>query len=188
MNRQVWISVTAMLFALAGGPAQDSSRAQDAAARLDCMSRDMGGGTFLARGSIDLPVPPQSAFTILTDYERLPTFITAMDSSRVLQRDSTGVLVRQIGTAALVVPRRVRIDLRFTEDAPRILRFEIASGDFPVYYGSWKLDPAPPGSRLVYTLTMKPPSFIPQFIVRPFVERLLCRTLRQVRAECQRRS
>lgn len=184
MRVQPWVAA-AMIFALAAAAASQSEDAN--MGRLDCLSRDLGSGSFLARGSIDLPVPPESAFAILTDYERLPSVISTMDSARVLERQPSGALVRQNGTAALVVRRRVWIDLKFTEQAPRLLLFEIAAGDFPVYYGSWKFDPAPAGTRLTYTLTMKPPSFIPQFIVRPYVERLLCRTLREVRDECRRR-
>jgi ribosome-associated toxin RatA of RatAB toxin-antitoxin module len=154
---------------------------------LRCETRDLGAGTFWARGSIDLPAPPESAFALMADYDHLPRFVTAMDSSKVVRRDSATVWVRQVGTAALVVRRQVRMELRFAEAPPRLLRFEIARGDFPVYYGSWRFETAPAGTRLVYTLTMKPPSFIPQWIVRPYVERILCRTLNEVRAECVRR-
>jgi ribosome-associated toxin RatA of RatAB toxin-antitoxin module len=183
-TRLAWLAVAALCSCFTVPRASASSTPT----RPDCLSRDLGGGLFLARGSVFLPTSPDSAFAILVDYEALPRFVSAMDSSRVVRRDSVAAIVRQVGTAALIVPRRVWIELRFEPTPPQLLRFEIARGDFPVYYGSWKFEPAVPGTRLVYTLTMKPPGFVPQWLVRPYVERILCRTLREVRDECMRRA
>jgi len=111
-----------------------------------------------------------------------------MDTSRVVGRDAKGVLVRQVGTARLVITRSVRMTLRFQVRPPDLLRFEIVSGDFPVYYGAWRVSAREGGSRLVYDVTMQPPSFVPQFLVRSIVEAVLCRTLAQVHGEVLRRS
>jgi uncharacterized protein YndB with AHSA1/START domain len=152
-----------------------------------CETRDLGNRLLLARGAIDIAAPPERVFAVVTDYDHLAEFVTAMDSSRVVRRDSTGVEVRQVGTAALIVPHKVHMTLRFRAEPPRRLRFEIVAGDFAVYYGEWRFDTAGEGTRLVHTVTMRPPLFVPMLVVSPSAERLLCRTLAQVRTEAERR-
>jgi hypothetical protein len=152
-----------------------------------CTTRDLGNGSLFARGSCEIPVPRLEVWRVLTAYDSLALWVSAMDSSVVVQRDSAAVLVRQVGTTRLLVARQVRMVLRFVEEPPELLRFEIVRGDFPVDYGSWRMDPSPAGTRLVYSLTMRPPPYVPVWIARPFAERILCRTLAQMRRECTRR-
>jgi uncharacterized protein YndB with AHSA1/START domain len=152
-----------------------------------CETRDLGHRLLFARGTIEIPAPPQRVFAVVTDYDHLAEFVTAIDSSRVVRRDSIGVVVRQLGTAALIIPHAVHMTLRFHAEPPHLLRFEIVAGDFAVYYGEWRFDTAGEGTRLVHSVTMRPPIFVPMMIVSPSVERLLCRTLTQVRAEVARR-
>lgn len=153
-----------------------------------CSTRNLGGRLVYATGKVDIPVPPERAYDVVTDYVHLPEFVTAMDSCIVLSRDSLGALVRQVGTAQLLVRRSIRMTLRFTEERPSRLRFEIVSGDFPIYYGKWEFEPSPTGTVLGYSVTMRPPTFVPTWLVRPSIEKTLCRTLSQTRREIERRA
>jgi ribosome-associated toxin RatA of RatAB toxin-antitoxin module len=153
-----------------------------------CESRSMGGGLVFVRGRVDFETPVQAVYDVIADFDHLSEFVSAMDTSRVVGRDAKGVLVRQVGTARFVIKRNVRMTLRFQTRAPDLLRFEIVDGDFPVYYGAWRISERSGGSRLVYDVTMQPPAFVPQFLVRSLVEAILCRTLGEVWAEVARRA
>ena len=166
------------------------ARAGSAAAAEEapvCSSRNLGGRLVYGAGRIEIPVPPERVHDVLTDYVRLPDFVTAMDSCIVVGRDSLGVVVRQVGTIQLLVRRSLRLTLRFREEPPSRLRFEIVSGDFPVYYGAWEFEPSSAGTVLEYSVTMRPPAFVPTWLVRPSIERTLCRTLVETGREAERR-
>lgn len=161
--------------------------ASEIAPPADCESRDLGGGVFFVRGHVDIGATPEQVYAVVADFDHAADFVSAMDSSRVLSQDSDGVLVRQVGTTHFLVRHTVRLALRFRESPPSLLRFEIVGGDFAVYYGSWKTAPQDGGTRLQYEVTLRPPGFVPQFLVRPLAERILCQTLEEVRGEVQRR-
>jgi ribosome-associated toxin RatA of RatAB toxin-antitoxin module len=153
----------------------------------ECTSRSLGGGRIFVRGRAACDAPPAAVYDVVADFDHAAEYVSAMDSSRVMGRDSSTVRVRQIGTTRFIIARTVRMTLRFHPQPPELLRFEIADGDFPVYYGSWRFEPDPLGARVVYDVTMQAPAFIPALLVRPLVERILCRTLREVQAEVRRR-
>jgi ribosome-associated toxin RatA of RatAB toxin-antitoxin module len=138
-------------------------------------------------GRIDIPVAPVRVYEAVTDYAHLPEYVTAMDSCTVLGRDSLGVVVQQMGMIKVIVRRPLRMTLRFKEEPPARLWFEIVAGDFSVYYGVWEFEPSNNGTLLKYTVTMRPPAFVPTWLVRPSIERTLCRTLVETRREAERR-
>ena len=88
-----------------------------------CSTRNLGGRLVYATGRIDVPVAPARVFEAVTDYARLPNYVTAMDSCIVVGRDSLGIVVRQVGTIQLLVRRSLRLTLRFQEEPPSRLRF-----------------------------------------------------------------
>jgi ribosome-associated toxin RatA of RatAB toxin-antitoxin module len=174
-----------LLLCVLAGLASSEARAD---VSPDCESRNLGAGILFVRGIAEINTPPELAYAVVTDYDNLSRFVSAMDSSFVVSRDSTGVLVRQIGTAGLLIRRKIRLALRFEEHPPSTVRFEIIEGDFPSYYGTWRFERCETGTRLVYSVTLRPPAFIPAWMIRPMLERTLCQTLGEVAGECLRRS
>jgi ribosome-associated toxin RatA of RatAB toxin-antitoxin module len=158
-----------------------------AAAEVGWEFRSLGGGLVFARATADLAAAPRRVFDVLADYERLADWVTAIDSSAVVRRDSNAVVVRQVGRTRFLLERRVRLVLRFSEAPPELLRFEIAAGDFRVYYGSWRFEPRAGGTRLVYTVTFEPPEWIPRPLLRHVLERDLRTLLPEIDREVRRR-
>jgi ribosome-associated toxin RatA of RatAB toxin-antitoxin module len=126
-------------------------------------------------------------FDVVSDYDRLGDFVGAIDSSHVIERDSTGVLVRQVGKTTLVIRKTVRMTLRFRPQPPERLWFEIVSGDFTTYFGSWRFEPHPSGTRLTHDITFSAPEHLPGPLVRHVVERDLRMMLSELRLEIARR-
>lgn len=149
--------------------------------------RPLGGGLTFARARVELPWPPERVFDLVADFDHLGDFVSAIDSSRVVRRDSTGTLVRQVGTTTLVLRKTVRMTLRFVPERPATLRFEIVDGDFRVYYGAWKFLPAGAGTRLTYDVTFAAAAELPGPLVRHVVQRDLQRMLGELAAEIGRR-
>jgi hypothetical protein len=102
-------------------------------------------------------------------------------------RDSLGVHVRQVATSHFLFDYTVHLTLRFKLESDRILRFEILQGDFPVYFGDWTCVPAGAATRLTYTVTCKPPAFVPRPIVCHLIERDLRRLMPEIAVELARR-
>jgi hypothetical protein len=162
--------------------------ASSSAGAAECISRDLGRGLVFLRGSVWIGVSGELAYAAVTDYNGLAEYISSIDSSHVLSSDSTGTRVRQVGTVGLLLQPRLRMVLRFQERPPSLLRFEIEKGDLATFYGSWRFEPDGPGTRLVYNVTLKPPAFTPNWLALPVLENILCRTLDEIAAECDRRS
>ena len=144
-------------------------------------------GRVFARAQIELPAPPAAVFALLCDFDRLGEFVSAIDTSRVVGRDSAGVLVRQVGSTVLLVRKTVRMTLRFRPQPPERLWFEIVAGDFRTYSGSWRVVASDVGTELTYDVTFTPPDLVPGPLVRHVVERDLDRMLRELYAEVARR-
>ena len=150
-------------------------------------TRGLGGGLTFARAQVDVPWPPARVFDLVSDFDHLGDFVSAIDSSSVVRRDSLSTWVRQVGTTTLLVHKTVHMTLRFQPRRPGELRFEIVAGDFRIYYGAWKFNAAPPGTRVSYDVTFAASPELPGVLVRHVVQRDLERMLRELAAEIARR-
>lgn len=176
----LWSTASAWASGAPGNTPVDSTAAQ-------VETRALGGGLTFARARIDLPWPPARVFDLMADFDHLGDFVSAIDSSFVVRRDSATTWVRQVGTTRFLIHKTVRMTLRFRARPPTELRFEIAAGDFRVYYGAWKFEPAEAGCRLTYDLTFAAPAELPGPLVRHVAQRDLQRMLGEVAAEIARR-
>jgi ribosome-associated toxin RatA of RatAB toxin-antitoxin module len=149
--------------------------------------RDLGPGLVFVRARADLPCAPPQAYDVVADFDHIADYASAVDSSAVVGRDSSAVVVRQVGRTRFFLARQVRLTLRFVEAPPHLLRFEIAGGDFRVYYGSWRFEPQADGTRLVYAVTFEPPAWLPRPLLRHVMERDLRALMPEIAAEIRRR-
>ena len=149
--------------------------------------RDLGHGRVFARAACNLAATPADVMALLTDFGAVADYVGTVDSSRVVGRDSLGIHVRQVATSHFLFDYTVRLTLRFRLESERVLRFEIVEGDFPVYFGDWTCAPAGNAARLTYTVTCKPPAFVPRAIACHVIERDLRRLMPEIAAELARR-
>ncbi len=167
---------------LASRPAAAST-----AGDITVVTRDLGQGRVFARARCTLAAPPADVFALLADFDHVADYVTTVDSSHVVGTDSAGVWVRQVATSRFVISYTVRMTLRFRLEPPHLLRFEILEGDFPVYYGNWTCAGAGDATQLTYTVTCKPPDFVPRALVRHVIERDLRALMPEIAAELERR-
>ncbi len=138
---------------------------------------------YLVEGTFSVARPPEKAWQVLTDYDRLDTFVSVMRESRVLHRLGRTVYVRQTFVSRVGVFRRTfRLHLRVTEVPLTYIYFiALDSPDFEVYMGFWHLTPTPEGVRVQYTLVVQPRFRLPGFVRNPMMVRMTRELLREVR-------
>ena len=113
---------------------------------------------------------PLEAWQLLSDYETLATYMPNVDTSRVVTRTDSSVLVRQVVKSWLVLPWTFRVDLEFFETAPASMRFRERGGRGG-YEGEWAIESVSSGARIVYGAVAEPDMLLPDFLMKYIVRR-----------------
>lgn len=137
-----------------------------------------------------LAVDTTTAQGVLSDYEGIPGFISAVKESRVTEREEGSLLLSQeMEGRAYLFSLRIRLLLRVREPAPGVITFEDVSGrDFEWYEGRWDVAPGPEGTTVRYRLRARPLVSAPGFIKRGAFRKGVRELMEDVRREMLRRS
>ena len=138
-----------------------------------------------------LPLEIEAVWTVLTDYDRLTSFIPNLISSRVVSREGLEVVLEQEGAqrfAGLRFTAKVTLELR--ERRPDgMLDFRMVSGDFRRFEGAWFLCPDPLGGvRLRYEVLIQACRGMPIGLIEQRLKEDLSMNLRAVAAEAIKRN
>lgn len=116
----------------------------------------------------------QRAWQVLTDYDRLHTFVPNLLSSKLLERNGTQVLVEESGSFGfLFIKRTIHLITRVTEHPFSALDITLVKGDMKHYATHWDIAPVATspsfsdgasGTRLSYTGRVEPDFFAPSLI------------------------
>jgi len=137
-----------------------------------------------AEQSIYVGVRPETLFSVITDYESYPQFLSDMEDAKVVSRDGSVVEVE----FTLNLIKRVRYTLRLTEEAPNKVSWSLVEGMFKRNDGSWRLVEQPDGrTKATYRIELAVGVFLPGAIVHRLVGQTLPATLEAFRdrAEAQ---
>ncbi|PYQ50628.1 MAG: hypothetical protein DMF78_15240 [Acidobacteria bacterium] len=119
----------------------------------------------MASAATAAETPASVAWAVLTDYDRVPSFVSSMRSSRAQREPSGRLLVAQeaVGHAG-PFSRTMQVVLEVTEQAPDRIAFkDVCGGSFHSYAGSWTIEPERAGVRVTYVLEARPRSSPPLF-------------------------
>lgn len=123
-----------------------------------------GNGVFLVKGSFTVPSGLSDvAWEVLTDYDKLGSFVPSVKSSVVKQLGPDAVLVSQESTARfMAVSKTMRVLLQ-TQEAPqtKIHFTDVGLNDFEHFIGNWALERTPQGTRVEYVASAKPRIYLP---------------------------
>jgi uncharacterized protein YndB with AHSA1/START domain len=131
-----------------------------------------------------LPLPPDAAWRILTDWEQQPRWMRDADSVRVLTERREGIGVHlAVRTRVLSVPLFTeRLEVVAWEPPRRLV---IAHRSFVRGVGVWRLDPIPGGTqfRWIEQISVPPPVIgsLALAAYRPFMRRLMRGAMRNLR-------
>ena len=95
---------------------------------------------------------------VITDYEKLSTFIPNLSSSKLIERSGNRVTLAQVGSQQLVLGLKfsAEVQLELTEHRPEgLLQFRMLKGDFRRFEGAWRLQSVPDQTLLLYELTVQ---------------------------------
>jgi ribosome-associated toxin RatA of RatAB toxin-antitoxin module len=94
---------------------------------------------------------PQTAWTVLTDFEHIPQFVSSMKKSHIEEvKDGDIYLCQEAEAGFLFITKRVHVLLRVHEVPGQSISFQdVSRKDFYFYQGSWNIDPGPQGGVTV---------------------------------------
>ena len=146
-------------------------------------------GTYSVRGELVTHAPLAVAWSVLTDYDHISSFVRSMKTSVSEQRPDGRLVVRQVAVAGLFPVRKtVHIELEVSEEAGRSIAFhDVLLRDFHTYAGAWDVTADSSGTRVYYWLEASPKMFVP-FAGRSVMTRSARDLLSQVGAEIARRA
>lgn len=149
-----------MLFAFLGSAAQ----AQVAAPEIVfAVSRD--NEFIVVEARVDLPVPPAMAWSVLTDYEKYPSFISTMRESKIISRGPDGLVVDQKGSFGfLFFSQEVEVRMLISETPPYVIEARSLKGSFRDLRGRYELQALGNGSRLQYSGRLQPEFRLPPIV------------------------
>jgi carbon monoxide dehydrogenase subunit G len=108
--------------------------------------------TIEIEGSAELNADAETAWRVLTDYERYVDFIPGLQESRVVARNGATVTVEETGDVKLwQLHMPLDVTFEITEMAPTGLVSRVVAGDLRELNSRYVLTPAGTGVRLEYT-------------------------------------
>lgn len=146
-------------------------------------------GLYHVAASFVVPQPGDTAYAVLTDYERIPDYMPDVRSSTVLERRPGRAVIEQQAVARfLLFSRRIHLVLEVTEGEASIA-FRDRSGDsFERYEGVWRIAETAAGTTVSYELTAKPSFSVPGFLLRRLLAKDATNMIDRLRAEIGRRA
>ncbi len=131
-----------------------------------------------------------TVWNVLTDYVRMPRFVSGMKKSRVIEKDGRFLLLNQVAAGKfLCFSRAVEVLLKVRERPEDEISFEdVSHKDFKSYRGHWRIEGAPPSVLVVYSLESTRKFFVPGFMARGLFRKNAENLLVDVRNEILRRA
>ena len=131
---------------------------------------EKGVYTVVARFLVDQPA--SVAWTVLTDYERIPRFMTDVRTSMVRWRGTGWAVVEQEAESRLMMfSKRIHLVL-LIEEQPDALIFRDRCGQtFVRYEGAWRLSSEDGHTVITYELTAEPSFDVPGVILTRLLRR-----------------
>jgi ribosome-associated toxin RatA of RatAB toxin-antitoxin module len=164
-----------------------SANAQGSAPEISfSVTRD---GEFIKTDArVDLPVAPSLAWSVLTDYERYPHFISSMSDSKIASRSPEGLVVEQKGELSfLFFSQGIEVRLLVSEFPPNVIESRAIGGDFRVMTGHYELLRVEKGVRLTFSGRLVSKFALPPVFGLSIVHYLLLRNFREMVDEMLRR-
>lgn len=153
----------------------------------DATSSDDSG--YSATAAVVVDAPPSEVWKVVDDGNAAAGFQDSLVSSKVIERAADYTLVEQVVKIGLT---KVNYVVRQKPQPPRLMDFELESGDLREMDGFWRCLPLESEGKqrtlLIYRLSLKPAIPIPGFLIRKSIAKNLPATLSSVRDETLRRA
>jgi hypothetical protein len=146
------------------------------------------GETYAVFARIAVAVDRSTAWSVITDYNGLRSFVPDIDESRIVSRPGEPTLVRQTGAWSFLGFRMpVQIVARVDEQPMRSVRFRSVSGNVRVENGEWNIADEGQGVAITYRVECTPEFWVPPWLGSLMVRRDVRSRLERVAQEMVRR-
>ncbi len=151
-----------------GEPAASEKRIGDAGP-VSVVETD---GIYRVTATFTVPQVPAAAIAVLTDFERIPSYVPDMKTSTIIERNATGPVVEQEAVARFMMfTKKVHLLLQVSEDRGTITFRDRCGKSFDLYEGAWIVQAAAAGSTITYQLAAKPLFDVPPFVLKRLMKR-----------------
>ncbi|HZV93627.1 MAG TPA: SRPBCC family protein [Caldimonas sp.] len=139
---------------------------------------------------VDMPVAvaPATAWAVLTDYDRMATFLSNLSSSRIVERRGDVLHIAQSGRTQVAFMTFSFAAVRAVELVPmREIRSSLVSGDFESYSSTTRLVDLTGGVRVIHHGEYVPKAWLPPMIGVAVIESETRKQFAEFAAEMLRR-
>ena len=135
--------------------------------------------------TVDVDVPPDRMYALVTDFESYPSFVPNQSAVRVLARTDERWRVE----FELKVAKRLVYELELTGEVGEGLRWSLVAGDMmDKTEGGWRFEPLDGGrTRAHYEIAVELAGFVPRSVTRALIERTLPANVHAFKLEAERR-
>jgi hypothetical protein len=143
-------------------------------------------GAGLIHAAIDIPAPPRTVWSVMTDCRLASRLVISVTSCKVLMSDPQAHWdVREQVTRGGVFFPSLRNIFRCDYQPYRVIRFHKLGGDLKIEEGEWRLEPLNGGAatRVIYINRVALHIWAPGFIVRAGAKRDTPNVLLNLRRE-----
>ncbi len=146
-------------------------------------------GIYRIKGEFYVQAPLDIAWDVLSDYAHISDFVTNVDSSKILERRKTTLLIAQkLSGKVFFINRSFDLKLLIDERPQEKISFtDISQKSFLIYKGSWELSRVQGQTRVVYRLKAKPKGWAPWLIGKHAFKSNAEALLKEIRSEIIRR-
>lgn len=135
-----------------------------------------------------IPVPPELAWEVMTDFDSMASWVPNLRSSRVVSREDRTVVIEQVGTAAFgPLSFDFTMERRLALDPPRGMTAVQTKGTLRKYSSMLRLTPERGATRLRYRVDIEPGALLSVILTRDFVEHELREQFAAIAREMVRR-
>lgn len=146
------------------------------------------GTHLLVSGEVSVAASPETAWSVLTDYQRVPEFVPGIRISRVIEAGADGKLIEQQGE---MLANNMRMfyqgTLRVVEQPPRRIEVQFLSGTFANMRGQWVITGKRAPVRLGYGLDYDTMTPYPSPVMVAMIQQQVALWVGSLAAEMERR-
>jgi carbon monoxide dehydrogenase subunit G len=146
-------------------------------------------GVYRVTASFMIDESPQAVIDVLTDYERIPTYMPDIEISKVLERTPTTTVVEQQAVSKFMMfSKRVHLLLDVRENGNMVQFRDRCGKSFVTYEGAWTISEHDSVTVVDYQLNAKPMFEVPAFMLKRLLKRDSDLLIDRIKAEITQRA
>lgn len=132
-----------------------------------------------------IPLPQDTVWRVLSDYDSLDAIIPAVEESRIVGEEDGRMVLLQEGRAGIwFLQRGFTVKFHVTEKPMRLIEFDAFEGDFETFKGTWEVKPMRSGTLVRHEVQVQPGFWVPGWALRKVASDLMMETLLGVIGKC----